>query len=101
MSFIVLVILVGGGAWIAHAKFHVSWGQVWGSIGAVAFLLVRWAFKQEHEEHQQVHERVRRLSTYNNEELKDHANNYSYSPQERSAARHELEERRKNGTGPF
>lgn len=101
MSFILLVILVGGGAWIAHAKFNVGWGDIGKTVGAVALFLVSWAFKQEHQQHQSAADRVRRMSTYSNEELKDHANNFNYSPQERSSATREMKRRRDNGTGPF
>lgn len=101
MSFFIIVLIACGVAWFIHAKFHVSWGKIWAGIGTVAFLLVRWAFKQEHKQHQKIAERVRRMSTYNNEELKDHANNFNYSPQERSSARREMQRRRENGTGPF
>ncbi|WP_214464600.1 hypothetical protein [Levilactobacillus brevis] len=101
MSFLMLVIIVGCGAWFVHWKFKFSWGSIWTSIGTVAFLLVRWAFSQEQEQHRKVSERVRRMSTYSNEELKEHANNFNYSPQERSSATREMKRRRENGTVPF
>lgn len=101
MSFILLVILVGGGAWIAHAKFNVKWGDIGKTVGTVALVLVSWAFKQEHQRHENASEIVNRMSTYSNEELKNHANNYNNSPRERSAATHEMDRRRENGTGPF
>lgn len=101
MSFILLVILVGGGAWIAHVKFNVGWGDIGKTVGTVALFLVSWAFKQEHKQHQDAGEIVNRMSTYSNEELKNHANNFNNSPRERNAATQEMKRRRNNGTGPF
>ncbi|WP_125573813.1 hypothetical protein [Levilactobacillus huananensis] len=101
MSFLMLVIIVGGGAWFVHWKFGFSWGKIWGSIGVGAFMLVRWAFSQDHEHRQKIDARFKRLSQLTNEELKNYANDYTNSPEERSSALRMLNTRRENGTGPF
>lgn len=98
---LVLLIVVIVGVWIAHSKFGLGWGKIGAGVAAGFFLLTRWAFSQDHERSQKIDARFKRLSQLTNEELKNYANDYTNSPEERSSATRMLNARRENGTGPF